>query len=129
MSFGNRHQQSRPILTGEIAKRREQWKTAAKPFAIVPVSAQKAPLNTEALLELIKDSMPESPAYYDKEDLSDLNETLLYSGDHSRKDLQFIIRRKFHIQPRWLLMPMTIKGTSFILMLPSMRKEIHKRQF
>jgi len=49
----------------------EYWKKK-KPYAVVPMSALEK-FNTVPLLELIKEALPESPPYFDKEDLSDLN--------------------------------------------------------
>jgi len=61
-----------------IQKQAEMLKESLKPIAIVPVSALKK-FNTDALLELIKESMPESPPYFDKDELSDLNERFFVS--------------------------------------------------
>ena len=57
----------------KLLTERERWKKTIQPYAIVPVSALKE-FNTSALLDLIKEALPECPPYYDKEDLSDLNE-------------------------------------------------------
>jgi len=54
------------------------WKSNYSPYAIVPVAATEK-FNTVALLELVKEALPESPAYYDKEDLSDLNQRFFAS--------------------------------------------------
>jgi len=49
------------------------WHTEFPDAAILPMSALKN-FNTEMLLDRLKQLLPESPPYYDKEDLSDRNE-------------------------------------------------------
>lgn len=67
------------IAAQEIIQQQiDWWKENLKPVAIVPVSALKK-FNTEALLQLIKELIPESPPFFDKEDLSDLNERFFIS--------------------------------------------------
>lgn len=56
----------------------ERWKELLHPYAVVPTSALKL-FNSGPLLELIKEAMPECPPYFDKEDLSDLNQRFFVS--------------------------------------------------
>lgn len=55
-----------------ILKKMEYWKQLLNPHAILAISA-KENFNTEMVLKFILDHLPEHPAYYDKEELSDRN--------------------------------------------------------
>ncbi|MFM8949878.1 MAG: GTPase Era, partial [Bacteroidota bacterium] len=50
----------------------EYWQTSLAPKAIVPVSATEG-FHTEQLKDVLVSLMPEGPAYYSKDDLSDRN--------------------------------------------------------
>lgn len=50
----------------------EYWQSVLKPVAIIPVSATEK-FNLDRLLNTILEYLPEGPAYFDKEDLSDRN--------------------------------------------------------
>jgi len=67
------------ISSQEVIQKQADWlKENLKPMAIVPASALKK-FNTAPLLELIKETLPESPPYFDKDELSDLNERFFVS--------------------------------------------------
>ena len=67
------------LSTQEIIQKQSEWlKENLKPLAVIPISALKK-FNTEALLDLIKETIPESPPYFDKDELSDLNERFFVS--------------------------------------------------
>lgn len=56
----------------EIGKLVAGWKKYLKPMAIIPVSAQNN-FNVDKIVEAILEKLPESPAYFNKEDISDAN--------------------------------------------------------
>ncbi len=69
----------------DLAKSEEQieevttyWQERLKPHATLKISAL-AGTHTEALLPMIMDLLPEHPAYFDKEELSDRNERFFAS--------------------------------------------------
>ena len=67
------------LSTQEIIQKQSEWlKENLKPLAVIPISALKK-FNTEALLDLIKETIPESPPYFEKDELSDLNERFFVS--------------------------------------------------
>jgi len=57
------------LLEEAVAK----WKDLLSPDAIIPVSALKK-FNIDLLISSLVEKLPESPAYFDKEDLTDRNE-------------------------------------------------------
>jgi len=67
------------LSTQDIIQKQSEWlKENLKPLAVIPISALKK-FNTDALLELIKETIPESPPYFEKDELSDLNERFFVS--------------------------------------------------
>jgi GTPase len=62
----------------EINKLIHAWKKKVKPVAVIPVSALKD-FNTEKIIEAILEIIPEAPAYFPKDSLSDANERFFVS--------------------------------------------------
>src|ERR1043165_8044401 len=56
--------------TNEINKLTHGWKKAVSPYAVIPVSAL-TDFNLEMVLKSILEVLPEAPAYFDKNNLSD----------------------------------------------------------
>ncbi len=56
----------------QLEERVAYWNDTLKPTAIIPISALEA-FNTDAVLKTILSLIPESPPFFDKEDLSDRN--------------------------------------------------------
>ena len=55
-----------------LEERADYWKKELNPVAIIPVSATEE-FNLDKLLEVLLSYIPEGPAYFGKEDLSDRN--------------------------------------------------------
>jgi GTPase len=67
------------LSTQEVIQKQSEWlKENLKPIAVIPISALKK-FNTDALMALIKETIPESPPYFEKDELSDLNERFFVS--------------------------------------------------
>lgn len=64
--------------TEEINKLVHGWKKKVNPHAIIPVSAMQN-FNVEKITEMILTILPEGPAFFPKEQLSDLNERFFIS--------------------------------------------------
>jgi len=64
--------------TNEINKLVHGWKKKVKPHAVIPVSATQD-FNIEEILKTILELLPEAPAFFPKEDLSDATERFFVS--------------------------------------------------
>jgi GTP-binding protein Era len=63
----------------------EQWKKTIPRCEVIPLSASSG-INTKKVIKKIVELLPESPAYYDKEHLTDRNLRFYSFRDCSRKN-------------------------------------------
>jgi GTPase len=75
------------ILEEELATLRQRWTEFLPDTEIIAVSALKK-INTEALLDKIKDALPEGPEYYPKDQLTDRPERFFVAEIIREKILQ-----------------------------------------
>lgn len=71
----------------EVGEKTDYWEKTLAPTAVVPISALEK-INTSQLLQTIKDSLPEGPAYYPKDQLTDRSERFFVSEIIREKILQ-----------------------------------------
>jgi GTP-binding protein Era len=64
--------------TNEINKLVHGWKKKLNPHAVIPISA-KNKFNTDKIIETVLEIIPESPAFFSKDSLSDANQRFFIS--------------------------------------------------
>ncbi len=71
-----------------VKARMDAWQAALQPRAIVPISALHG-FNTESVLDLIQEGLPEHPAYFPKDQLTDRPERFFAAEIIREKILQY----------------------------------------